>query len=278
MTNLAAQEISFSYGERPVLDRVSLQLRRGEVTVLLGGNGVGKTTLLHALAGQLSPDSGAAVLDELPLRSRAVRDISRLVALMPQHETREVTMAVQEVVSLGRCAHRGWWKPMTAADQDLVEDAIRITGLCELRERPVTGLSGGEWRRMILARSLAQDTSVLLLDEPTAGLDLKYQHDLLGRVRDFAKQRDLTVVMTLHDLNQAASYADRIALLAKGSLIALGAPAEVLTPELIRSAFGVSVIVMKHPVTGGALVVPMGTEAVHSGANADTKRDPGGAS
>ncbi len=257
MSRLSADQLSFAYSDKRILDQVSLQLRPGELTVLLGANGAGKTTLLHALSGQLKPQSGAATLDDQDIRTLSRRDVARKIALMPQYENRELALTVRDVISLGRCPHRGWWMPMTPQDQAQIDDAINVCGLTELVDREVGGLSGGEWRRMILARSLAQDSSVLLLDEPTAGLDLKYQLDVLRRVRQFAIEKQLTVVMTLHNLNHAAFYADTIALLHGGNLLAVGAAKEVLTPDNIRTAFGVSVMVMKHPIGDRVMIVPL---------------------
>jgi len=147
--------------------------------------------------------------------------------------------------------------PLSKRDREVIDDSLRATGLSDQKQRRITQLSGGEWRRMILARALAQDAAILLLDEPTAGLDLKYQFDVLDRVRRMAKERKLVVVITLHDLNHAAMFGDRLVLLADRSLIAVGTSREVLTPSLIRRAFDVSVKVIDHPVHGTPFVVPM---------------------
>lgn len=266
MTRLTTDRLSFSYANRLILDRISLELRAGEVTVLLGANGAGKTTLLQSLCRQLRPESGTASLDSQDLAGFTRRDLARRISLMPQHENRELPLQVLDVVSLGRTPHCGWWLPLSKLDHEIVEQSLEATGLDELRHRPVNALSGGEWRRMILARSLAQDASVLLLDEPTAGLDLKYQFDVLGRVRKMTQQRGLVSVLTLHDLNHAAMFGDRLALLADQALIAVGTPTEVLQPEFIWRAFAVAVTVIEHPIHGTPFVVPLHQDDSNRGA------------
>lgn len=256
MKSLQSQELSFSYANQLILDRISLELRAGEVTVLLGANGAGKTTLLRTLCRQLQPDSGSVLIDEEEIGNRAKRDLARNIALMPQHEDRHSQLRVIDVVSLGRAPHCGWWLPMTTGDHECVAEALSATGLWDFRERPMTELSGGEWRRMILARALAQQAPILLLDEPTAGLDLKYQIEVLSLVQRMAVERKMVIVMTLHDLHHAAMFGDRLALLSDNALLAVGTPREVLQPHLIEQAFGVPVTVMEHPIHGTPLVVP----------------------
>jgi iron complex transport system ATP-binding protein len=256
MKSLRARDVSFAYGERLVLDQISLDLRAGEVTVLLGANGAGKTTLLRTLCRQLQPDRGSVLIDEQDIGDRSRKTLARQVALMPQHEDRGSQLSVRDVVSLGRAPHCGWWWPMTTEDHKAVDQALRASGLWELRLRSITELSGGEWRRMILARALAQQAPILLLDEPAAGLDLKYQMEVLTMVQRMAVERQMVIVMTLHDLHHASLFADRLALISGNALLAAGTPREVLRPHLIEQAFGVPVTVIEHPVHGTPLVVP----------------------
>ncbi len=234
-----------------------MDMKAGEVLVLLGANGAGKTTLLQALCRQLSPESGSIALSSRDIGLFTRRALAQKIAFMPQHENRQSEFTVYDVVSLGRTPHCGWWMPFSKQDLNVIDASLEATGLSEARDRLVTQLSGGEWRRMILARALAQDAPILLLDEPTAGLDLKYQFDVLDRIRRMAKVRNLVVVVTLHDLNHAAMFGDRLALLAEQSLIAIGTAREVLTPSLIRRAFHLDVTVIDHPVYGTPFVVPM---------------------
>ena len=257
MRELVARGLDCGYGSRQVLQALSLAARAGEVLVLLGANGAGKTTLLRALARLLRPKAGSVCLEDQDIWQMGGSQFARRVALMPQTERRDWPLTVQDSVRLGRAPHRGWLLPLTAEDRTLVEHALQCTGLLELRERPITELSGGEWRRMVLARALAQQASVLLLDEPTAGLDLRFQRDVLQLVRHLAAEQQLIVILTLHDLNYASLYADKVALLADQSLIALGTPEEVMTAERIGLAYGVPVMITRHPVYKTPLVVPL---------------------
>ncbi|MBI1895019.1 MAG: ABC transporter ATP-binding protein [Acidobacteria bacterium] len=257
MNAMESRELCCGYGARRVLESVSLAVRAGEVLILLGPNGAGKTTLLRALARLLRPTRGTVLLHDQEIWSQPVGDVSRRLALMPQSERRDWPLTVEESVYMGRAPHRGWVLPFRRADGIIVEQALRHTGLWDLRDRPITELSGGEWRRVILARALAQQADALLLDEPTAGLDLKYQVEVLRLIRGLAARERLAVVLTLHDLNLAAIYGDRIALLSERSLAACGAPKDVLTEELIGPAFGVPVTVTRHPVYNTPLVVPL---------------------
>lgn len=264
MNTLEARELSCGYGDQRVLESLSLALRAGEVLALLGPNGAGKTTLLRALARLLRPTQGSVLLHEREIWSQPAGEVARQLALMPQSERRDWPLTVEEAVWLGRAPHRGWLLPFRQDDATMVERALQNTGLCELRQRPITELSGGEWRRVILARALAQQAQVLLLDEPTSGLDLKFQVDVLEHIRRLATGEKLTVVLTLHDLNLAAIYCDRIALLSGRSLAACGSPSDVLTAELIGQAFGVPVTVTQHPVYHTPLVVPLPHSATNS--------------
>jgi len=257
MSSLEARQLTCGYGQRHVLEALSLAVHAGEVLVLLGPNGAGKTTLLRALGRVLRPMQGEVLLADRNLWSYGADEAAQRVALMPQSERRDWPLTVAEAVGLGRAPHRGWMLPLTDDDRQVIAQALKDAGLEELRVRPITELSGGEWRRTVFARALAQQASVLLLDEPTAGLDLKYQHEVLRLARELAKQRGLTVVLTLHDLNHAVLYGDRLAVIAEHKLAALGRANEVITPELIHRVFGVRSAVLAHPVYGTPMVVPL---------------------
>ena len=257
MSTLEARDLSCGYGRRRVFEALTLAAHAGEILVLLGPNGAGKTTLLRALARLLRPMHGSVLLYDKDIWSLRADQVSRRLAIMPQAERRDWPLTVEEAVRFGRVPHRGWWLPYRAEDRRIVEQALLNMGLCALRDRPITELSGGEWRRVIIARALAQEAKVLLLDEPTAGLDLKFQAEVLRLVRRLATERQLVVVLTLHDLNQASFYGHRLALLSDHSLRALGSPQEVLTEDLISQTFGVPVTVTRHPVYGTPLVAPL---------------------
>lgn len=257
MTHFATNDLSFAYEKRIVFHGLSMELQAGEVVALIGANGAGKTTLLRTMAKQLKQQSGTVLLDSRSIQKLTRREIAKNLSLMPQYEQREASLRVYDVVALGRAPHVGWWMPMRAEDETIIRQSLEATAMTDLQERTIDQLSGGEWRRMILARSLAQNASILLLDEPTAGLDMKYQFECLAHVRRMVKQRNLIAVITLHDLNQASMFADRIAILANKELLSIGSPHQVMRPELIRKAFGIEVMVISHPTESIPMVVPI---------------------
>ncbi len=257
MNTLEARELCCGYGASDVLESLSLSARSGEVLMLVGPNGSGKTTLLRTLARLLRPRHGTVLLHEQDVWDQSANAMARSVALMPQSEQRDWPLTVEESVWLGRVPHRGWLLPFRNADRTIIEDALQDTELCDLRNRSITELSGGEWRRMILARALAQQASVLLLDEPTSGLDLKFQVQVLRLIRRLAVREQLTVVLTTHDLNLAAIFGHRVALLSERTVAACGTVEDVFTAELIGRSFGIPVTVMRHPIYNTPLVVPL---------------------
>jgi iron complex transport system ATP-binding protein len=257
MTTLEAHDLTCAYNGRPVLTGLSLTAHPGQVLALIGPNGAGKTTLLRAMARLLRPREGVLLLGDQQVWELSPRAVARQLALAPQSNGDNWPLSVEQAVALGRAPHRGWFLPFSAADHEVVQQAMRRTGLEPLRQRLVTQLSGGEQRRVLLARTLAQEPQVLLLDEPTAHLDLKYQTEILELVRQLAHRDGLAVVITLHDLNQAALCADRLALLAEGRLLAVGESEDVLIPSYLAQAYGVPVVVTQHPLYGTPMVTPV---------------------
>lgn len=255
--SLTAERLSCKLGGRTVLEDVGLHARPGEVLALIGPNGAGKTSLLRMLARLLSPDRGVVCVDKHDVWRMGPRTLARQLALAPQSGADIWPLTVEQMVALGRAPHRGWLLPMGADDKAMVTQAIERTGLLPLRERLVTELSGGEQRRVILARALAQEPRVLLLDEPTAALDLKYQVTILNLAQRLAHDDGLTVVITLHDLNQAAGIADRLVLLKHGQVLAAGLPEHVLTSDLLSAAYDVPVVVSRHPLHDMPLITPL---------------------
>ncbi len=257
MSTLSAQNLTCGYADRIVLEQVCLQLHPGQVVILLGANGAGKTTLLRALSRRLRPSAGQVLIDDQDIGTLRRQRLARQLALMPQNERRDWPISVVDAVSLGRAPHRGWMLPLTRCDRQSIDRALEMTGLTELRHRAITELSGGEWRRMVLARALTQEAKILLLDEPTAGLDVRYQVEMLSMLHQMAAEMQMVIVLTLHDLNHASLYGDRLVLLHERSIVAAGEPASVLRAELIEAAFGIRVMVIPHPVHDTPLVVPL---------------------
>ena len=238
---LAAEALEVDYDGVPALKGVSLSVRAGELLALVGPNGSGKTTLLKALAGVRRPKRGVVYLDCRELAALPPREVARRVAALEQAPTVGFDFTVRELVEWGRHPHRPRLGPWTARDERAVQDALQRLGLEGLESRPISGLSGGERRRVFLAMALAQEPEVLLLDEPTAHLDLKHQLEVFERVRRLVEENGLAVVAALHDLNWALRYADRVAVLERGRLVACGPPLDVLQPELVRRVWGVRV-------------------------------------
>jgi iron complex transport system ATP-binding protein len=209
------------------------------------------------MARMMRPRQGSVMLQGHNVWNMSSRSVARRLALAPQMESGSWQLTVEQAVTLGRAPHRGWFLPLSAHDHAAVDRALQRTGLLEMRERSIAKLSGGEQRRVVLARALTQEPEVLLLDEPTAYLDLKYQAETLELVRELAHRDGMTVVITLHDLNQAALCADRLALLADGKLLGVGTPATILTPALLAEAYRVPITVSIHPLYHTPMVIPM---------------------
>ena len=242
---LRADGLGVRLGGAQILSGVGLAVRPGELVALVGPNGAGKSTLLRALAG-LVPSDGVAELDGRAVGAWSARERAVRLALVRQATGLDVAFTVREVVELGRAPHAGWLARLGAADHRAVGAALAAMGLAELAERSVRTLSGGEQQRTLLAQALAQDPAVLLLDEPTAHLDIRHRLDLLARVRRQSRG-GRAVVAALHDLDLAARFADRLVVLSDGQGVADGPPAAVLTPDLLRRVFGVEAEVERGP-------------------------------
>ncbi|MEU4569420.1 heme ABC transporter ATP-binding protein [Micromonospora sp. NPDC023956] len=240
-------------GTRTVLSGVDIDIRAGELLALVGPNGAGKSTLLGAICGDLPVDAGTIEFDGAPLPDWTPIDLARRRAMLPQRSALSFPFTVAEVVAMGRAPWAG--TPHAGQDDEAIAEAMRLTGVESFPGRVFSALSGGEQARVALARVLAQRTPMLLLDEPTAALDLHHQELVLTLARDRARSGD-TVVVVLHDLGLAAAYADRIALLAGGRLVADGSPADVLLPESLSTVYRHEIEVLPHPRTGTPLVLP----------------------
>ena len=254
---LRVSGLGCGHGATTVLAGISFALESGEVLAVVGPNGAGKSTLLHTLGRLLPAQAGELELEGRAVTGLSARAFARVVALAPQR-TAELAwpLTVADFVALGRAPHRGWLLPYTREDHAIAEDAMARLGIAPLARRETASLSGGEMRRALLARALAQEPRLLLLDEPAAYLDLHYQAALLGLVRTLAKERGIAVVLTIHDFTLAALCADRIALLHEGRLKALGRPEAVLRQETIRSVYGERLEVFEHPRSGLPVVLP----------------------
>ncbi|GAA1166306.1 iron complex transport system ATP-binding protein [Kitasatospora gansuensis] len=253
---LTATGLDLRYGDRTIVAGLDLTLPGGSVTAIVGPNACGKSTLLRGLTRLLAPAAGTVTLDGSDIHRMSARALAKRLGLLPQQPVTPEAITVESLVRLGRYPHQRMLSPWSAADQAAVEEALTRTGTAELRDRPVDQLSGGQRQRAWIALALAQDTELLLLDEPTTFLDLRHQLEVLDLVADLHDQAGRTVVMVLHDLGQAARYADHLVVLDGGKLAAAGPPAEVLTAELVEAVFQVPCQVVPDPETGTPLVVP----------------------
>ncbi len=253
---LDARGLSIAYNREVVVADVDLAVPRCGVTALCGPNGSGKSSLLNALAGLHPPCSGEVYLDGDPLARLSRRELAARVAYLPQQPVVPSGLTVREVVSLARYPHRNALGTLNAADRQAVTRALRRAEVADLTERDVDQLSGGERQRVWVALVLAQQADILLLDEPTTFLDPQHQVGVLSHIRHWADELGLTVVWVLHDLNQAATYSDRLVLLKGGHIAASGPPEAVLTEATVRDVFNLDALIMPHPETGQPLCIP----------------------
>ncbi|MDH7593862.1 MAG: ABC transporter ATP-binding protein [Methanomicrobiales archaeon] len=252
MVRLEAQEISFSYGSEEVLKGIDLALEEGEILGLVGPNGSGKSTLIKCLNRVLHP-KGRIRLDGRDITGMSTREIARCIAYVPQALSVGMMMNVFDFVMMGRRPHIGW----SVGDRDVekVVEAIRLLGLEELAFRRTTQISGGERQKVMIARALAQETPILLLDEPTSSLDLRHQMEVMELVQRQAQEKGTGVIVALHDLNLAARYCDRIVMLKGGRIAGTGRPTELFLPEKIRAVYGIEVEI--HRIDGVPYLIPI---------------------
>ncbi|HSK73913.1 MAG TPA: ABC transporter ATP-binding protein [Pyrinomonadaceae bacterium] len=246
---LEIQNITIGYGDRAILRDVSFSLRGGEIIVLLGANGAGKTTLIRALNGILPLKKGEILVDGKPLKNYSRREIARKIAVVAQENETKFPITVLEFILAGRFAHGTAFGWETESDLQIAENALQMCDLSGYQNRLMNELSGGERQRVVLARALATEAEILLLDEPTANLDLAHQAMMFRLVRERCKSCNASAIVITHDLNLASEFADTILLLKKGEVLAKGEPREVLTSENLREVFDVEVLLDENPMS-----------------------------
>lgn len=265
---LRAEGLRLAYDDRVVVPDLSLAVPAEAITVIVGANACGKSTLLRALARLLAPRAGAVLLDGRSVHEMPTRTVARRLGILPQAPVAPEGLTVIDLVTRGRSPHQSWWRQWSAADEAAVSGALRATELTDLADRAVDELSGGQRQRAWIAMAIAQETPVLLLDEPTTFLDLAHQIDVLDLVVDLNRREGRTVVMVLHDLNQACRYADHVIAMKDGEIVTQGAPADVITPAVVEDVFDLTCQVTADPVSGTPLVIPVGRH--HAGPGAVT--------
>jgi ABC-type cobalamin/Fe3+-siderophores transport system ATPase subunit len=253
---LAVEGLSAAYGDKEVLRDIHFQMPPGTILALIGPNGAGKSSLIRTLSGVLPLRSGRVCVNGQNLAECSILERAQMLAVVPQARNLPPAFSAWEMVALGRTPHLNWLGQISPQDEAVVRQAMLRTHTLELESRPVGELSGGEQQRLMLARALAQAAPVLLLDEPTTHLDLKYQFSLLDQVRGLVRQDNLTVVVALHDLNLVMRYADQVALLVAGKMRAFGRPKEVLTPALLSDAYDLPLQIVELEDGQRTLILP----------------------
>ncbi|MDK8763392.1 ABC transporter ATP-binding protein [Corynebacterium minutissimum] len=253
---LSAHSVSVGYGDTVISRDVTLDIPDGQVTTLIGANGCGKSTLLRGLSHLLPLSAGSVTLDGKKLGDYSSRELATRLSMLPQSPITPAGVTVADLVARGRHPHQSWLQQWSASHSAAVDEAMALTNVFQLRDRPVGSLSGGQRQRVWIAMVLAQDTDIVFLDEPTTYLDLAHSIDVLELVSTLNKEQGKTIVMVLHDLNLAARYSDNLVLMKDGSVTALGSPESTITPQALRDVFGLDSRVIEDPVTGGPLIVP----------------------
>lgn len=260
-SRLRAEAVTVGYGDAPVVRDLTLEIPDGRVTTIIGPNGCGKSTMLRTLARLLKPTDGRVVLDGEPITSYPTREIARRMALLPQTPVAPEGLLVRDLVGRGRHPHQRWFSQWSADDESVVEAALEMTDTADLRDRALDQLSGGQRQRAWIAMTLAQDTELLLLDEPTTYLDLAHQVEVLDLVTRLNRERGRTVAMVLHDLNLAARYSDHMVVMLGGAIVTQGPPGEVVTESMLAEVFGLDADVLPDPRTGLPIIVPRSSAA-----------------
>ncbi|MFW0111005.1 ABC transporter ATP-binding protein [Rothia sp. CCM 9416] len=254
-SRLQARDLCLGYGAQAVLEGVDLDVLEGELTVILGPNACGKSTLLKALSRVLIPQGGRVLLDQELMQSLKSKDIARVLAMLPQTPDIPAGATVADIVARGRYPHQGFLKTWSAQDQEICTQAMASAQVLDLAERSIEELSGGQRQRVWIAMTLAQQTPLVLLDEPTTYLDITHQIEVLNLTRELYRQGS-TVVVVLHDLNLAFRYATHVVLMRSGKILAQGDPRQIVTESLIKEVYGLDSLVIEDPCSGTPLVIP----------------------
>lgn len=256
--SLEVKDLSVGYGQRLVLENVSTHIPRGKVTSIIGPNGCGKSTLLKTMARLLGAQSGSVLLDDEPIESIKPKALARVLGLLPQSPTAPEGITVLDLVMRGRQPHQNFFGRVSTEDINAVDQALAATRLTSMEQRAVNELSGGQRQRAWIALALAQNTDILLLDEPTTYLDIAHQLDVLDLLAERNTEKGTTIAMVLHDINLAARYSDHLIVMKAGSIVAEGTPADVMTAEVLQEVFGIRCELGIDPVSGAPMMTPLG--------------------
>ena len=259
MERMKTSGLSLAYDSQTIIEQLSLSIGTGEITTLVGPNGCGKSTLLRGLARLLKPRTGQVLLDGKAIHTVPTKKLARQLGILPQGPAAPEGLTVYELVAQGRYPHQGFFQQWSPEDEKVTRKALAVTNLADLADRPLDTLSGGQRQRAWIAMTLAQNTSILLLDEPTTFLDIGYQLDVMELIERLNRERGMTILLVLHDLNQAARYSDRMIVMREGAIYADGSPREVLTEQLLTRVFNVRANILIDPDSGAPVCVPQRT-------------------
>lgn len=254
--SLETQAVTLGYEHNIIARDLSLHIPEGKFSVIVGANGCGKSTLLRAMSRLLAPTSGLVLLNGQNIHSLPTRDVAKILGLLPQSAIAPDGIKVMDLIARGRFPHQKWFQPWREEDQNAVDAAMKATNITEFAQHNVDQLSGGQRQRVWVAMALAQETPLLLLDEPTTYLDIAHQIELMDLFQDLNRLQGHTLVAVLHDLNQACRYADNLIAIKSGQVMATGAPKDIVTEALIEDVFGLSCVILEDPISGTPLVIP----------------------
>lgn len=256
--DLRAKNLTLGYSDVDVVRDLDVAIPDGRITVIVGANACGKSTLLRGLARLLRPRSGQVILDGKSVHDLKSIDVAKVLGLLPQSPVAPDGITVGDLVGRGRYPHQGWFRQWSAEDDRAVAGALEATGTADLVDRNIAELSGGQRQRVWVAMALAQDTDLLLLDEPTTFLDINHQVELLDLLTDLNRESGKTIIIVLHDLNLACRYADHIIAMKRGAILAEGSPIDVIDSAVVTEVFGLACEVVPDPVSGTPMIVPRG--------------------
>lgn len=256
MNRLTAKQLTLAYDSKPIIQNLDIEIPTGQITVLVGANGCGKSTLLRGLARLLKPRQGMAYLDGKAITQLSSQGIAKRLGILPQNPTAPEGLTVKDLVAQGRYPHQTWWQQWSKEDESQVEKALETTGMANLADRDLDTLSGGQRQRAWIAIALAQNTDILLLDEPTTFLDLAHQIEVLDLLSHLNQCEGKTIVMVLHDLNLACRYADYLVAMHEGKIYSQGKPDEVMTQTMVQDVFHLKCCIVPDPVTATPMCVP----------------------
>ncbi|KHE91109.1 MAG: ABC transporter ATP-binding protein [Candidatus Scalindua rubra] len=254
--NVTIEQLYYSYSDTPFIHDLSFDFKAGELFNVVGPNGAGKTTLLYLLGGIIKPKAGQILLDGMPLSSFKRQALARIMTIIPAESNIAFDFTVYDIVSMGRYPYHSPLESLTGKDREIIGEAIEQTGLTKYEHKVFNRLSSGERQRVLIARALAQKTSILLMDEPTVHLDIHYQSDIYRLAKSLAHDKNLSVFMISHDLNYTSMYSDRIMLMHEGRIVKIGIPDDIFQQELLSNIYGTDLSVYPHPKTGKPTIWP----------------------